>query len=175
MASPDVAPLTRLWRYARKQRSLIVRASIWSVLNKAMDIAPPFLIGMAIDVVVRQEDSFLAGLGITDPRVQLVVLALVTFVVWALESLFEYLLGVDWRNLAQTIQDELRVDTYAHIQHLELGYFEERSSGDLMAVLNDDVNQLERFLDIGANEVIQMITTVVLIGTAFFLIAPSVA
>lgn len=175
MASPDVAPLTRLWRYARHQRSLIVRASIWSVLNKTMDIAPPFLIGMAIDVVVRQEDSFLAGLGITDPRTQLVVLAVVTFVVWAFESLFEYLSGVDWRNLAQTIQDELRVETYAHIQHLELGYFEERSSGDLMAVLNDDVNQLERFLDIGANEVIQMITTVVLIGATFFMIAPSVA
>ena len=44
-----------------------------------------------------------------------------------------------------------------------------------MAVLNDDVNQLERFLDIGANEVIQLLTTVVLIGAAFFLIAPSVA
>ena len=175
MAPSDTAPLKRLWNYARNRRSLIVRASAWSVLNKAMDIAPPFLIGMAIDVVVRQEGSFLADLGITDPRAQLVFLALVSFVVWALESLFEYLLGVDWRNLAQMIQDELRVDTYTHMQHLELGYFEERSSGDLMAVLNDDVNQLERFLDIGANEVIQMLTTVVLIGAAFFIIAPSVA
>jgi len=175
MAPSDTAPLKRLWNYARDRRSLIVRASAWSVLNKAMDIAPPFLIGMAIDVVVRQEGSFLADLGITDPRAQLVFLALVSFVVWALESLFEYLLGVDWRNLAQMIQDELRVDTYTHMQHLELGYFEERSSGDLMAVLNDDVNQLERFLDIGANEVIQMLTTVVLIGAAFFIIAPSVA
>jgi ATP-binding cassette subfamily B protein len=175
MAPSDTAPLKRLWNYARNRRSLIIRASAWSVLNKAMDIAPPFLIGMAIDVVVRQEGSFLADLGITDPRAQLVFLALVSFVVWALESLFEYLLGVDWRNLAQMIQDELRVDTYTHMQHLELGYFEERSSGDLMAVLNDDVNQLERFLDIGANEVIQMLTTVVLIGAAFFIIAPSVA
>jgi ATP-binding cassette subfamily B protein len=175
MAPSDTAPLKRLWNYARNRRSLIVRASAWSVLNKAMDIAPPFLIGMAIDVVVRQEGSFLADLGITDPRAQLVFLAFISFIVWALESLFEYLLGVDWRNLAQMIQDELRVDTYTHMQHLELGYFEERSSGDLMAVLNDDVNQLERFLDIGANEVIQMLTTVVLIGAAFFIIAPSVA
>ncbi len=150
-------------------------ATLWSFLNKAMDIAPPFLIGMAIDVVVRREDSFLATLGISDPRTQLVVLAAITFVVWALESLFEYLLGVAWRNLAQSIQHDLRVDTYAHMQNLELGFFEDRRSGDLMAVLNDDVNQLERFLDIGANEVIQMITTVVLIGTAFFIIAPSVA
>jgi len=169
------APLGRLWTYAQPYRGRIVIATLWSFLNKAMDIAPPFLIGMAIDVVVRREDSFLASLGITDPRTQLVVLAAITFVVWALESLFEYLLGVAWRNLAQTIQHDLRVDSYAHMQDLELGFFEDRRSGDLMAVLNDDVNQLERFLDVGANEVIQMFTTVVLIGTAFFIIAPSVA
>jgi ATP-binding cassette subfamily B protein len=44
-----------------------------------------------------------------------------------------------------------------------------------MAVLNDDVNQLERFLDVGANEVIQLGTTVILIGAVFFAIAPSIA
>ena len=169
------APLTRLWRYGRPYRGRIAAATLWSFLNKAMDIAPPFLIGMAIDVVVRQEGSYLGSLGITDPRSQLVVLAAVTFVVWALESLFEYLLGVAWRNLAQTMQHDLRVETYAHVQELELGFFEDRRSGDLMAVLNDDVNQLERFLDVGANELIQMLTTVVLIGWAFFVIAPSVA
>jgi ATP-binding cassette subfamily B protein len=169
------APLNRLWKYAQPYRGRVVTATLWSFLNKAMDIAPPFLIGMAIDVVVRQEDSFLSSLGIADPRTQLVVLAAITFVVWALESLFEYLQGVAWRNLAQTIQHDLRVDTYTHMQDLEPAFFEDRRSGDLMAVLNDDVNQLERFLDIGANEVIQMFTTVVLIGTSFFIIAPSVA
>ena len=169
------SPLRRLWNYAQPYRGRIATATLWSFLNKALDIAPPFLIGMAIDVVVRREDSFLSSFGVSDPRTQLVVLAAITFVVWALESLFEYLLGVAWRNLAQTIQHDLRVESYAHMQDLELGFFEDRRSGDLMAVLNDDVNQLERFLDIGANEVIQMFTTVVLIGAAFFIIAPSVA
>ncbi|MEN8113525.1 MAG: ABC transporter ATP-binding protein [Actinomycetota bacterium] len=169
------APLRRLWAYAGPYRGRIIAATSWSFLNKAMDIAPPFLIGMAVDVVVRREDSFLGSAGVSDPRTQLVVLAALTFLVWALESLFEYLLGVAWRNLAQTMQHDLRVDTYAHMQDLEIGFFERRRSGDLMAVLNDDVNQLERFLDIGANEVIQMFTTVVLIGGAFFTIAPSVA
>lgn len=168
-------PLYRLWHYARPHRSRIVAAVVWSVANKAMDIAPPFLIGMAVDVVVRREDSFLASFGIADPRTQLIVLATITFVVWALESLFEYLQSLAWRNLAQTVQHDVRIDTYSHVQGLEVGYFESRRSGDLMAVLNDDVNQLERFLDIGANEVIQLVTTVVLIGIAFFVIAPSVA
>lgn len=169
------APLRRLWRYAADYRSDIVLAVTWSILNKALDIVPPFLIGLAIDVVVRQEDSFLAGLGVEDPKAQLLVLAAITFVVWLLESLIEHLLGVSWRNLAQDIQHDLRLDTYAHLQELELGYFEERRTGDLMTVLNDDINQLERFLDVGASEIIRVLTTVVLIGAAFFAIAPSVA
>jgi ATP-binding cassette subfamily B protein len=149
---------------------------VWSFLNKAFDLAPPLLIGVAINVVVEQEDSLLADwFGVTDPRAQLVILAVITFIVWALESLFEYLAAVEWRNVAQNIQHELRIDAYAHVQHLEMAFFENRPSGDLLAVLNDDVNQLERFLDHGANDIIQMFTTVLLIGTFFFIAAPQVA
>jgi ATP-binding cassette, subfamily B, bacterial len=167
-------PLRRLWGYATGYRGRIVLASVWSFLNKAVDLAPPFLIGMAVDVVANRGDSFL-GRWIPDPKAQILVIAVLTFIIWTLESIFEYLYGVEWRNLAQSIQHDLRIDTYQHIQELDVSYFENRSSGDLMAVLNDDVNQLERFLDIGANEVIQLLTTVVLIGAAFFIIAPSVA
>jgi ATP-binding cassette subfamily B protein len=175
-ATQSAAPLVRLWRYARPQRRQIVRAAVWSFLNKAFDLAPPLLIGVAINVVVEQEDSLLADwFGITDPRAQLVILAVITFIVWALESLFEYLAAVDWRNLAQNTQHELRIDAYAHVQHLEMAFFENRASGDLLAVLNDDVNQLERFLDHGADDIIQMFTTVLLIGAFFFAVAPQVA
>jgi ATP-binding cassette subfamily B protein len=168
-------PLRRLWRYGSAYRRQIVLASIWSFLNKAFDLAPPFLIGLAVDVVANQGDSFLAGLGISDPKMQIVAIAIVTFIVWGFESLFDYLAEVEWRNLAQAIEHDLRVDTYEHLQELDIEYFEDRSTGDLMAVLNDDVNQLERFLDVGANEVIQLGTTVVLIGAVFFAIAPSIA
>jgi ATP-binding cassette subfamily B protein len=168
-------PLGRLWRYARRHRGDVVRASSWSVLNKTFDIAPPMLIGAAVDIVVRQEGSVLASFGLETPRSQIVALAGLTFVIWALESLFEYLHGVAWRNLAQTVQHELRIDAYAQLQELELRYFEDRATGDLMAVLNDDVNQLERFLDRGANEILQVLTTVVLIGVVFFYLAPGIA
>ncbi len=169
------APLRRLWRYATAHRRRIARATTWSILNKTFDIAPPILIGAAVDIVVRQEDSVLASFGIEEPRTQVVVLAVLTFVIWALESVFEYLLRIEWRNLAQSIQHDLRIDAYSHMQHLELQYFEDRSTGDLMAVLNDDVNQLERFLDNGANEILQVLTTVSLIGAIFFYLAPGIA
>ena len=42
-------------------------------------------------------------------------------------------------------------------------------------MLNDDINQLERFLDVGANEILQVITTVIIIGLAFFILTPTTA
>ena len=146
-----------------------------SVVNKVLDLAPPVLIGAAVDVVVERQDSVLAGWGVPDPTDQLMLLAVATVVIWGLESLTEYAFGVMWRNLAQTMQHELRLDTYGHIQSLDMGWFADQSRGGLMAVLNDDINQLERFLDGGANDILQVLTTAVLVSAAFFAVDARVA
>lgn len=175
MNTPPPHPLKRLTAYSRRYRRRVIWATICSVLNKLFDLAPPVLIGMAVDVVVSQEDSFMAQMGFATVQSQLVALGLFTLLIWALESLFEYLFSILWRNLAQDIQHDLRLDTYTHVQTLDMAYFEERSTGGLMAILNDDINQLERFLDVGANDIIQLITTIIAIGGAFIVLAPSVA
>lgn len=168
-------PLVRLWGYARAHRRAMLLASTYSILNKIFDLAPPLLIGAAVDTVVQQQDSFIARLGISDVGNQLLVLAGLTVVIWVFESLFQYLYQVAWRNLAQTIQHELRIDAYDHVQHLKLAYFEDRTTGGLLAVLNDDINQLERFLNVGVNDIWQVVTTVLVIGGIFFYTAPNVA
>jgi ATP-binding cassette subfamily B protein len=174
--SGKLHPLQRLFRYSRTYRTRIGWASTFSVLNKIFDLAPPFLIGMAVDVVVKQEKSWIASLfGVTGVSGQLVVISLLTLVIWGLESLFEYAYDRLWRDLAQTLQHELRIDTYSHLQELELEFFEEQSTGALLSILNDDVNQLERFLDSGANQILQFVTTVGLVGGAFILLAPRVS
>ena len=60
-------PLRRLFGYARPYRRDAVQASIYSVLNKVFDVLPEALIGVAVDIVVNQRDSFLARMGIADP------------------------------------------------------------------------------------------------------------
>ena len=171
----EVHPLKRLIDYGQDYRKQIWQAIACSILNKIFDLAPPALIGAAVDVVVKQQDSLIAQLGVKNIFGQLLILSLLSSVIWGLESIFEYAYARLWRNLAQNIQHNLRRDAYSHLQELELAYFEERSTGGLMSILGDDINQLERFLDIGANEVIQVSTTVVVIGGAFFILAPSVA
>ncbi len=174
-AQTSFATLVRLLRYARGFRRRIVLASVCSVLNKLFDVMPEILISVAIDVVVRQKASFVAELGIPDPKWQLGLLAALTFAVWAFESLFEYLYLVLWRNLAQDLQHAMRLDAYEHVQQLDLAYFEDRSTGNLVTILNDDVNQLERFLNGGANDLLHVGTTVIAVGAVFFALSPLIA
>ncbi len=170
-----MSPLRRLYRRSAPHRAQLHRAALFSVLNKVFDLAPPLLIGVAVDIVAEREHSLLASWGISDTTHQLWLLAGVTFLIWLFESIFEYTYKLAWRNLAQTVQHELRLETYAHVQGLEMAFFEDAQTGGLMSVLNDDVNQLERFLDGGANALLQLLTTVLVIGGIFFWISPEVA
>jgi ATP-binding cassette subfamily B protein len=166
-------PLGELWQHARRHRAKVVKATIFSVLNKVCDVAPEILIGVAVDVVVNEDRSFVQRFfGVEDRFEQLSVLAFVTVLVWIAESITDYIADITWRNLAQAIEHDTRMEAYGHVQELEMSYFEDHTSGGLMTVLNDDVNQLERFLDMGANEIILTVTNVLLVGLTFFVISP---
>ena len=167
--------LVRLLRYARGYRRRIVLASLCSAANTFFDVLPEVIIGVAIDVVVSGDQSFLAAVGFETPQSQIVALGVLTFVIWAGESLFQYLYLVLWRNLAQDLQADLRQDAWEAVQRQGMGFFESRTTGSLSATLVDDVNQLERFLDGGANDILQVFMTVVLVGAVFFVVSPSIA
>lgn len=173
-------PIQRLFQYASAYKRDFRLASLYSVLNKFFDILPEVLIGVAVDVVVKGDQSFLAtkvlgSLGITSVWYQLLTLGVINVLVWVGESLFQYLYELKWRKLAQDIQHDLRLDAYRHIQKLEMAYFENQRTGNLMSILNDDINQMERFLNGGANQILQVFCSSLMIGAVFFILQPGVA
>ncbi len=174
-AEGTVHPLSRLFAYARHYRTDVRLASLYSVLNKFFDVLPEILIGVAVDVVVNRKDSFVARFGIVDPRDQLILLAALTVVIWVGESLFQYLYDVKWRKLAQDLQHDMRMEAYRHVQQLELAYFERNRTGNLLSVLNEDINQMERFLNGGANDLIQVFCGSLMVGAVFFALTSQLA
>lgn len=168
-------PMGRLYRYAKAWHGDIKLASGLSVLNKIFDIFPEILIGLAIDVVVSREESFLASWGFVEPLEQLIALGVLTFLIWSMESLTEYGALVKWRNLAQRVQHSLRMDGVRHTQLLSLSWFEDRNTGTLLSILNDDVNQIERFLDQGVHTLVQLFVSSIIISLIFIYVSPSVA
>lgn len=165
--SPD-QPLKALWWRHRRYRGRLVAAVAMSTVNKVADVVPELLIGAAVDVVVRADDSLVAAvLGVDSRYAQLAWLAAINALVWIVESVSQYVADVLWRGLAQGVEHELRVEAYDHAQHLDLHWHESRAGGTTLATLNDDVNQLERFLDVGAPNILQTALNVVLVGAVF--------
>jgi ATP-binding cassette, subfamily B, bacterial len=173
LSSPH--PLRRLLNFAKPYRRNIILGSVFSVCNKVFDVLPEILIGVSVDVVVNQKDSFLAKLGVIDPMQQLWALAALTVLIWVFESLFEYLYALRWRGLAQDMQHELRQAAYAHLQIMPPDFIHRERSGRLMSLMNEDVNQIERFLNTGANDLIQVFVSSLLVGAVFFVLTADLA
>ncbi|MGA1598968.1 MAG: ABC transporter ATP-binding protein [bacterium] len=150
-------PILSLFRYILPHRRLFAWACLNSTLNKILDLMPPVLVGWVIDSVRREPPEWIASLvGTQDPWSLSIFLAVLGVVIFGFESLFEWAYQYGFMNLSQRVQHSLRTDAYDHIQQREIEFFENHRMGETMAMLNDDVNQIERFLNTGFNELLQL-------------------
>lgn len=164
--------LAQLLQNVSLPKQTLFIATLSSTLNKIFDIIPEILIGISIDVIVHQQHSLVAKLGIIDPVSQLYLLGAITAVLWILESIFEYCYSIAWHSLAQAVQQAIRLKLYAHIQHADLAYLETKTAGGLINVILDDINQLEQFLSQGPNEIIQLTVNIIFMGCIFLYLSP---
>ncbi len=171
----QIKRLLRLYNYANEYKGSIILATCYSIINKVLDLFPPLLIGLAVDTIVKADKSVLGQLGDFTQYQQLWIIAIFTVFIWVWESIFEYLFTVKWKFIAQVIQHKLRMDSFGHLLKMDHKYFESQNSGQLISIINDDVNQLERFLDGGINDLIQVTVTVLVIGALYFVKSPVLA
>lgn len=175
-SSADAASSVRKFSaYTEKYRGRLRVAAFCCVMHKILDLASPLLVGLGLAIVATNGSPMLAALGLASPRSQIWFLGGLTAVVWSFESYFERTYVKLWRNLAQDIQHDLRMDAYAHVQRLSATHLESESTGRVAAVLTDNINQIESFLNEGASELLQMATNFIVVSIIYVVAAPSLA
>lgn len=129
----------QLWRLLPMVRPYRVGVAVGLILNagaRFADLLPLIIVGRVVDGVTAGSataDDFLAWGG----------LVLATFAALALmQSASDYFLDA----MAQRVRHDLRVRLYSHLQRLEAAFFESRQTGDILAVVSNDVDNLEAFL-----------------------------
>jgi len=143
-----------------------------SVAARLLDLLPPLLLGLAIDAIFRNDREFALplvpqGLLPTEPNGQLVFsLGVIAFAFFG-GSVFHWVRNFGWNSFAQNIQHDIRTDTYDKMQRLNMDFFAEKQTGEMMSVLSNDVNRLERFLNDGMNSAFRL--SVMVIGIAGFM------
>ncbi|WP_018128906.1 ABC transporter ATP-binding protein [Haladaptatus paucihalophilus] len=173
-----------MWRlfaeYGRGYWPQFVAGFVGTILGRLSGLLPPVILGIAIDSIFLNEQAFHirfipAAWTPTTPSGQLwlsIGIVLASFLVGAA---FSWLEGWGWNAFAQGVQHRLRVDTYDRMQLLDMNFFDGKQTGELMSILNNDVNQLETFLNDGLSSALRIAVLIVGIGGILFTLNPALA
>jgi len=162
--------LLRLFReYGRDQFGTFAFGGVASVLRMLMELVPSLMLAFAIDQLIlgdglRVPSWAPGGVVPAGEGPQLLFVGGLIAVAYALNSTLGWLNSFMWNTFAQRFQHEVRVDTYDAMQRREVGFFDDRQTGEVMSVLNNDVNRLEEFLTNDLNTFIRIGVRVVGIG-----------
>jgi ATP-binding cassette subfamily B protein len=168
-------PMKRLFlEYGSNYLGVATVGVVASVFARVLDLLPALMLGIAIDAVIRQEipyaEAFPIGSGLVEPYVPEARMAQFWLTIGIIASAFLLSAGFHWiRNwgfntFAQNVQHEVRTDTYDEMQRLDMGFFADKQTGEMMSILSNDVNRLEKFLNDGMNSLFRLLVMVLGIG-----------
>lgn len=143
--------------YLAKYKIGFLLACVYSISNKTLDMMPPILVGWLVDSLSGSIPSFFIEFGFDTAMLAMKTIIALTVVIFLLESFFEWLFKRSFMRIAQRVQHDVRVDLYDKLQRLPQSYFENNRLGNTLSILNDDINQLERFLNTSFNEILQIV------------------
>ena len=129
------AVLKRLIAYLRPERRSIAWVAVLVVVATGLELAGPYLVGVAIDRFIVQAD--LGGL------MRVVALMLATYTLaWLIQSAQAYRMVA----VTQRVLRALRRDLFQRLQGLSLRFFDQRPTGELMSRLTNDIDAINRVL-----------------------------
>ncbi|WP_262174854.1 ABC transporter ATP-binding protein [Haloarcula laminariae] len=169
-------PMWRLFtEYGRGQRLAFVVGLISSIFARMLDLLPPLLLALAIDAVIEGNTSY-SLLLVPDAWIpagttgQLWLTAGLIAASFGFGAVFHYTRNWGWNKFAQHVQHAVRTDTYGTMQRLNMEFFADKQTGEMMSVLSNDVNRLEKFLNDGLNSASRLIIMVLGIAAYLFYI-----
>ena len=171
------APMRRLFgTYGRENWKPLTVGLTASIFAHVLALVPPVVLGAAIDALFAPAGPdqpftlpLIPNAWIPNTAVgQFWFSAGVIAVTFGGSAVSTWIKGWGLNEFAQSIQHQVRVDTYGAMQRLDLSFFADKQTGELMSILNNDVNRLEQFLNGGLFVASMILTTVV--GVVGFLV-----
>ena len=167
-------PMRRLFdEYGRENTFAFTVGFSSSVVARLLDLLPPVLLAVAVDSIFFNERPFSlwlvpdAWLPTTQTEQLYVATGLIAVSFFG-GALFHWTRNWGWNSFAQNIQHAIRTDTYDKMQRLNMDFFADKQTGEMMSILSNDVNRLERFLNDGMNSAFRL--GVMVIGIAAILL-----
>ena len=156
-----------LTTYGHRRRFEFVVGGLAGLISRAVELLPPILLAVAIDSLFTQDVAFADAVPVvpaaylpTTLGEQFALLVGILALIYVLEAGLNWVNSWAWNHFAQHLQHEVRIDTYDAMQAMEMEFFDNKQTGEVMSILNNDVNQLENFLTGNLNTFIRIFVMV---------------
>jgi ATP-binding cassette subfamily B protein len=160
----DTTVLRRLFRYVWPYRAQLVVGTVTMLIVTLTSLAPPYLLGLAIDRYVVPGD--LAGL---------TGIALIYVAVHLINWIGAYLQTYSMAWVGQKAIYAIRRDLFAHYQKLHVGYFQKHPTGVLISRATNDVESMSELISSGIVYVVNDVVTLIGIVAIMFYLNPKLA
>jgi ABC-type multidrug transport system fused ATPase/permease subunit len=147
--------LAALYRLARPYKGRTAVAVVSLLGATAAALAPPFLVGRAVDEVSNGHTSLLPWL----------VVAFVAAGAVGIAFSYTQTYFTGWTG--ERMLADLRNHLFRHLQRLSLGFYERNRAGVIISRLTNDVEALDQLVTDGVSSLVQ--NTLTLVGTAVIL------
>ncbi|MDZ5812814.1 ABC transporter ATP-binding protein [Halorubrum sp. AD140] len=146
-------PLWRLFkRYGRGERRWLAVGLVTSVFTYAALLVTPIVLGTTIDAVFTQESAYALPLVPeawlpSDRGAQFRLSAAIIGTALLGGAVLQWVRGVSINYFAHGVMYAIRVDAYEKMQRLDMTFFDNKETGEVMSILNNDTGNLEVFFD----------------------------
>jgi ATP-binding cassette subfamily B multidrug efflux pump len=151
--------LMRLWGYLRHQGWGLVFVMLLVLIASGLDLLGPYLLGRAIDTFILKDD--LPGLA---------RLAFLMIAAYLAGSLITWLRVYLMASVAQRTVRDLRNDLFAHFQTLALRIIDQKSHGELMSRLTNDVENVSNVLNESVTQLFSAVLSIVGVAVVMFML-----
>ena len=146
-------PLSRLFKeYGLAEIEWFTVGMVANVIARMASLLPPLVLGVAIDAVFTGASPYELPLVPnvwlpTDQAAQFWFSVALIVGSFAVTGVFTWVYGVAANNFAHRVMHSVRTDSFAKMQRLDMTFFDDKQTGEVMSVLNNDASNLEVFLD----------------------------
>ncbi len=150
-------PIYRLFaEYGLAHRHWFAIGMTANALARAASLLPPLVLGVAIDAVFPAPGADDAPYQLplvpsawlpTTDTAQFTLSVVLIVGAFLVTAVLTWVYGVTANNFAHRVMHDVRTDCYAKMQRLDMPFFDDKQTGEVMAILNNDATNLERFLD----------------------------
>jgi ATP-binding cassette subfamily B multidrug efflux pump len=151
--------LLRLINYLSPFRTQLIAIIIFTVISTLLSLVGPYIMSIAINQYIIPRD--LQGL----IRISLILAG--TYIFGTLMSMAS---GWIMATISQRSLMELRKELFEHLQTLSVGYFDQKSAGDLMSRLTNDIDAINAALTQNVTQLISMGITLIGVVIAMFIL-----